>query len=114
MRLELERGYDPKVASPAAHAPEEVRVFSRTGSEYLPISGHDVNGEQAVNRKSIFAHQPAQATTQRQTGQPGSTYSAGGCGETIGQRGLYELTECKASLNLDGLVCWTDAGAFHL
>src|SRR5262245_41675189 len=62
------RGGDAKVATPAAHSPEEIRMLGRTCREALALGRDDVDGQQVVAGRAIEAHKPAIAAPQREAG----------------------------------------------
>ena len=52
---ELEPGHDAEVAAAAADRPEQVRVRLGVDAEELAVGGHDLGGEQGVDRQAVLA-----------------------------------------------------------
>src|SRR5919202_4041278 len=64
------------------HAPpEEIVVFHGTGGAQLPISQHDVDGQEVVTSKATLADEPAHATTKRDASNARRGYDATGGGK---------------------------------
>ena len=60
-----EAGDDPEVAATAADRPEQVRVVVGVDEPDLAVGGHDLRGEQRVDREAVLAHQVADAAAER-------------------------------------------------
>jgi hypothetical protein len=66
--------------SPPPRPPKEIVVFHGTGGAQLPISQHDVDGQEVVTSKATLADEPAHATTKREASNARRGYDAtGGC-----------------------------------
>ena len=66
VQLELEAGHDAEVAAAALERPEQVRVAVRAGDQKAPVRGHDLRGQQAVNRKAVLALEPSASAAERE------------------------------------------------
>ena len=66
----LQTCHDPEVPAAAAERPEEVRVPVRIDLEAFPVRGHELNGEQIVDRQAVLADEPADASSEGQPGDP--------------------------------------------
>ena len=71
MQAELELGHDAEVAAASAQAPEEVGVLGLARLDELAVGGHQVDGQQLVDREPVLAHDPADAAAEREPGDPG-------------------------------------------
>ncbi len=67
---ELEAGRDAEVAAAAADRPEEVRVRLGVDAQELAVGGHDVGGQQVVDREAVLADQVPDAAAQRDPPDP--------------------------------------------
>ena len=56
---------DAKVAAAAAYRPEKVRVRLGIDAQQLSIGGHDVRGEEVIDRQPVLAREITHATAQR-------------------------------------------------
>ena len=65
MQAELQPGHDAEVASPTTDRPEEVRLRVGVGAHESPVGGHDVGGEQAVDRQAVLADEEPDASSHR-------------------------------------------------
>ena len=71
MQPVLEAGRDAEVAAAAADRPEQVRVDARRRRRtQLAVGGHDLGGEQGVDRQAVLAHEVADAATERDPAEP--------------------------------------------
>ena len=70
MEPELEPGHHPEVAAAATDGPEQVRVPFVVDLEDRPVRGHDLGGQQAVDRQPVLAHQVADAAARRDPAEP--------------------------------------------
>ena len=68
---ELEVGDDAEVPAAAPHAPEEVGVLVLAGLHELAVGGDHVHGQQLIDREPVLAHDPADATAEREARQAG-------------------------------------------
>ena len=67
---ELEAGRDAEVAAAAADRPEEVRVRLGVRAQELAVRGHDLGGQQVVDREAVLADEVADAAAQRDPADP--------------------------------------------
>ena len=68
MEAKLERGHDPEVRAGSSHAPEELGMLVRARPHDPAVRGHDLDGEQAVDRQTELALQPAHPAAEREAG----------------------------------------------
>ena len=61
---ELEPGHDPEVAAAAADRPEQVRLVLGVDQPDLAVGGHDLGGEQVVDRQAVLADEVADAAAE--------------------------------------------------
>ena len=71
MRLELERGGDPEVATAAAQAPEQFRIVVVADLEHLALGGDELDRRQVVDGHAEAAHQPPDPAAERQARDAG-------------------------------------------
>src|SRR3546814_7241005 len=67
VQAELERGDHAEVAAAAPQRPKQVGVLVLGLPQQLAVGGHDVDGEEVVDREAVLAHQPADATDRKST-----------------------------------------------
>ena len=67
---ELEAGRDAEVAAAAADRPEQVRIVLGVDAEELAVGGHDLGGEQVVDREAVLADEVADAAAERDPADP--------------------------------------------
>ena len=65
MEPEPEPGGDAEVAAPAADRPEEVGMRLVVDLEELAVRGHDLGGEQVVDRHAVLAREEADPAAER-------------------------------------------------
>ena len=80
MEAELERSHHAEVAAAASHRPEQVGVLVLGRPEQLAFGGHDVNGEEVVDREAVLAHQPSDTATEGKPGDSGVAHDSAGGG----------------------------------
>ena len=80
---------DAEVAAAAADRPEQVRVRVRVRAEDLPVGGHDVGGEEVVDRQAVLPHQVADAAAGRDPADPDRAGVAEPDREPVLGRGLW-------------------------
>ena len=68
MELELEAGRDAEVRACPAQTPEQLRLLVRGRPDDAPVGRHELHGPKAVDRQPEPALEPADAATERQTG----------------------------------------------
>ena len=61
VQTEPEPGRDAEVATPAADRPEQIRLGLRVHAVHRAVGGHDVGGQQVVDREAVLAHEEADA-----------------------------------------------------
>ena len=59
MQTELEPGRDTEVAAASPDCPEEVWMRLGIHTKELPVRGHDIGGQQRVNREAVLADEVA-------------------------------------------------------
>ena len=114
MQSELEGGHNPEVAPTAADTPEQIRVFGCIGRQHPAIGRHDVDREEVVDGQAVFAHQPADATTQCQTREARSSDGA-----SRGRKSKFlcpgnEFKQPEPGLSARSTLNGVDRDAFHL
>ena len=62
---EPEAGHDAEVAAAAADRPEEVGLVVGVDARAPAVGGHDLGGEQVVDRQAVLAHEIADAAAER-------------------------------------------------
>ena len=61
---------DAEVAAAPSDGPEEVGMALLVDPEQLPVCGHDLGGEQVVDREAVGAHEKAHASAERDPADP--------------------------------------------
>ena len=104
----LEAGRDAEVAAAAADRPEQVRVVLGVDAEQLAVRGHDLGGQQVVDREAVFADEVAHATAKRDPADPDRAGVAEPGREAVGigrdrvrGRGQARLGPCGPALHVD-------------
>ena len=113
MELELEAGDDAEIATAPAQAPEEVCVFRFAGVQPAAIGRHHLGGEQVVDGHAMLAAQPAEATAQREAGDPGGRVDAHGRRQAMHLHGGIEISEGAAGLDAGPAGDRIDPHALH-
>ena len=85
---ELEPGDDPEVAAAATDRPEQVRLVVGIDPVDTPVGGHDLRGEQRIDRHPELAHEVADPAAGRQPTEPNGSRVAKPGGKTVLGRGL--------------------------
>src|SRR5215210_1815824 len=67
MKLVLERGDNTEVTTATSNSPKEVLVLLVAGRQQPPVSSHHIGREQVVTGKTMFAVEPAEATSEGET-----------------------------------------------
>ena len=104
MEAELERGDHAEVAAAASQRPEQVGVLILGRAQQLALGGHDVDGEEVVDREAVLAHQPANATAEGEPGDTGVAYDSAGGGQTVRLRLVIDVTPQRTTLHPDPAV----------
>ena len=112
-RLELERRHDPEVRAGPAHAPEELGILVLACPHDPAVGGHELDREQAVDRQTELALQPAHPAAEREAGHPGVGDDADRADEPVRLRGVVELGEQRAAAHAGGAPLGIDLGAAH-
>ncbi len=109
----LERGHDAEVAAPAPQPPQEVRIFRGARPHGASVGRDDVGGDQVVAREPETTHEPAQAATERETGDAGRRHRAHGRREPerLGRR--VEIAERAATAGARDATDGIDLHAPH-
>jgi hypothetical protein len=63
---EFEGRHDAEVPAAAAKRPEQIRVLRDAGAHQFARRGHEVDGEEVVDRQSVLPAQPAEAAAERE------------------------------------------------
>ena len=108
MEAELQPRGDPEVAAAAAQGPEEIGVVVGVHAQELTVGGHDVGGEQVVDREAVLAREEADTAGQRdpadpdraRVAEPGREAVRAGRGGVLA-RGQPGLGPGRASLGID-------------
>ena len=70
MQPELEAGRDPEVSAAAADRPEQVRVGLCVHAQQLAVRGHDLGGQQVIDRQAVLADEVSDPAAQRKPPDP--------------------------------------------
>ena len=84
VELELERGDHTEVAASSAQRPKEVGVLVFGCPQQFAVGGHDIGGEQVVDRETVLAHEPADTTAKGESCDAGVADDAAGGGQPVG------------------------------
>ena len=71
MQAERKRSYHSEIAAAAAHRPEQVLVLVLIGRHEASVGENHVDGQQIVDRQTVFARQVADSTAQSQAAHAG-------------------------------------------
>ncbi len=96
---ELEVGDDAEVPATASHTPEQVGVLVLAGLHELSVGGDHVHRLQLVDREPVLAHDPPDATAERQARHAGVGDDARGNREPELLGLAVELAEQHACLH---------------
>jgi hypothetical protein len=113
VEAELERGDHAEVAAAASQRPEQVWVLVLGRPQQLAVCRHHVDGEQVVDREAVLAHQPADATAEREPGHSGVAHDAAGGGHTVHLRLVIDVAPQRATLHPGAAVGGIDSHAPH-
>ena len=85
---ELEARRDAEVAAAPADRPEQVGVVVGIDAQQLAVGGHDLGGEQVVDRQAVLADEEADAAAERDAADPdrAGVAEAGGQAVLAGRR----------------------------
>src|SRR5262245_30606009 len=81
---------------------------------HLAVGTNDFGADEVVTRKTALSHEPAHATAERQTGDPGAGDFAAGRGQANGLGGTIEVTPCSAALRSNAPALAVDFDRPHL
>src|SRR5919197_2294767 len=109
----LEPGGDAEVPAPSAKRPEEVGMRLFADVEHLTFCGHELNGQQVVDREAVDSFQPAEPAAQREARDPCRRDPSAGCGEPVEERLLVELAPAHAYLSPHRTCIRVDVDALH-
>src|SRR5207302_6270030 len=109
----LHRGDHAEVAASSAKAPEEVCVLRLAGFDHLSRGGDHLGGDQVVAAQSPPAHQPADPTTEGETGESGGGRDAHRRGQSIQLRLVIDVAEGAARLHAHHARLRVDMDAAH-
>ncbi len=70
MQRVLEPGDDAEVPAAAADRPEQVRMMLGIDAQELAVGGHDVGGQERVDRQAVLADQIADTAAERDPADP--------------------------------------------
>ena len=88
---------DAEVAAAAPDRPEEVRMTVGVDLEDAAVGGHDLGGEQMVDRQTVLAHEVAGAAAEREPADPDGGCVAEADGEAVRRGGGGDLTRREAA-----------------
>ena len=97
VQRELEGGDDPEVAAAAAQRPEQLRVLLPAGHPDLSVGGDHVRGDQVVHSEAVAAVQVADPAAQGQPADPGGGHDPARGGQTVGVRGVVDVSPGRAA-----------------
>ena len=113
MEAELKRGDHAEVAAAASQRPEQVGVLILGRAQQLAVGRHDVDRKQIVDGEAVLAHQPADATTEREPGDAGVTHDSAGGGQTVRLRLVIDVAPQRTTLHPGPAVGGIDSHAPH-
>ena len=114
MGLELERRDNAEVAASAPKSPEEILVLRRMlAVSTLAVGGDDLTRQEIVDGHAVFANQPTDTASQRETADTGLRDDPAGDGETEGVRFTIEIAKRGAALDADGACRGIDMDGAH-
>src|SRR5262249_49373903 len=89
---------DAEVAAATADRPEQVGVVGFRRGDDATVGEHDLGRCEVVDGHAVLAHQPAEATTEGETGDARSRDHAAGGRETVHRGGAVVLLPRHAGL----------------
>ena len=113
MKAELERGDHAEVAAAATQRPEQVGVLVLGRAQPLAVGRHDIDREEVVDRETVLAHQPADATAEREPGDAGVAHDSAGGRQTVRLRLAVDVAPQSTTLHPGRSVGGIDAHGPH-
>lgn len=86
-------------------------VFGRP--QHFALCRDDLGGKQVVDRKAVLAHEPADAASEGESGDPRVTYDAAGGRETVSLRLVVDVAPQSTTLYADGAPRGVDPHGPH-
>ena len=105
---EVEARHDPEVAAASTERPEEVRVLVRARVHHAAVAEDDVGPDQGVDREAVPAHEPAEASAERQAPDARVRDLPRGHREPVFLRRAVELAEERAAADAHGRALRVD------
>src|SRR5262245_5148980 len=81
--------------------------------QQLAVSRHEIGGEKVVNRQTVFSHQPADATAEREPGDSCMTDDSARGGETVRLRLVIDVAPQRPTLDPGPVANGIDAYGPH-
>ncbi len=113
MEIELEAGRDAEVRASAAQAPEQLGLLVRRRPDQAPVGGRELHGPQAVDREPEPALEPADAATERQSGDTRVTDDPHRADEAVLLGRDVELTQQRSAGGASATPLRVDADGVH-
>ena len=110
----VERRRDPEVPTGAAQAPEELGLVCLGCAYEAAVCSDDLNGGQVVDRQPVRALEPANATAEGQSGDPGVAHDSDRADKAVGLRRDVELPEERAAVRPGCASPGVDLDAAHV
>jgi hypothetical protein len=104
---------DAEVAATPAQRPEQVGVLVEGRPDEAALGGDHVGGEQVVDGQPVLAHEPADATAQRDSTDTGVAHDAAGRGKAVGLRLVVDVAPEGATLHPGGAARGIDPHGPH-
>ena len=98
---EREPGHHAEVAAPATQRPEQVGVLLGRGRHHLAAGEHDLQFDELVAGKSVFAREPADATAERQARHAGLRHDPGRHDHRVRGGRRIDVAEQAPSADMD-------------
>src|ERR1041385_9074910 len=113
MKLVLERRGDAEIAPAPAQSPKEIGVLVAAGRNQLAFRGYEIDREKVVASQSIAAHQPAEATAQRQAGYAGAADQAASRRQAEGLGFMIQMAPQRTAFCTEAPFLRIDADTPH-
>src|SRR5262245_39294609 len=99
MKLIFERCRNTEVSSSTAQSPEEIGIFLLARQQHLAFGRDDLHRPKVVERQAVFAHEPAQSTSEREPRDSGGGHDTAGDGKPLLLRLSIEFGPGHATLS---------------
>ena len=113
IEAELEARHHTEVATTAADGPEQVGVLLFARRDDAALGRDQLDRDERIDRQAVLAHQPADATAERQAGQADAAGVAEWRREPVGTRRRGVLASGQAGLGPGEAPLGVDVQALH-